>query len=517
MYGELRMDLPGDQQQKVAQFLSKFPGFADQSTLGTKIDEALDKFIAQASHDKQSYTKDIKPWFGGELAFSVGDLPDPKTATGSSGMPDIHGLALISIKDGVLAKAWFDKTLAETGAKTTTETYGGTTITESTADHQAAGFAIIGDKVAVIGDLTSVKAAIDTKGAGAFAGEADPKVALAAAPSNHLALVYVAVTPFIEWTNAMGAGGAGTAGLSDAMTKYLPKWESFWVRSEGDALVMAAALPKTAAQTGSTSNGTADVLKHVPSNAIVSVTTGDLGKGLLSAWSLYKSEPSMKTVTDQIEKAADLAGGIDAIVGWMGDTAIVVDRTDTSAEGGVIIVPTDAANARHLLTSLKSAIGLAGDQAGVTIREEDHGGVTITIVDAGDIAKLAGSMGQLPPGFQLPSGHIELAWAVTDQIVVVGSGPDFVKHVLDTTEATSLGANARYKALADRAGSGSAAYFVDIAAIRAMSEGFAKGIGTDLGTYDSDIKPFIAPFDALYVSASTDGDLVHSSFYLTVK
>ena len=52
----------------------------------------------------------------------------------------------------------------------------------------------------------------------------------------------------------------------------------------------------------------------------------------------------------------------------------------------------------------------------------------------------------------LPAGHVQIAYAVTDQVVVIGSGPGFVKHVLDTTAGTSLAANERYKKLADRVG-----------------------------------------------------------------
>ena len=42
-YGEVRLDLPGDQRQEVGEFLSKFPGFADQAALETKLDEVLDR------------------------------------------------------------------------------------------------------------------------------------------------------------------------------------------------------------------------------------------------------------------------------------------------------------------------------------------------------------------------------------------------------------------------------------------------------------------------------------------
>src|SRR5689334_20022918 len=41
LVAEIRMDLPGDQLQKVGNLLAHFPGFADQSTLPAKLDEAF--------------------------------------------------------------------------------------------------------------------------------------------------------------------------------------------------------------------------------------------------------------------------------------------------------------------------------------------------------------------------------------------------------------------------------------------------------------------------------------------
>ncbi|MBA2300592.1 MAG: hypothetical protein H0W22_07460, partial [Chloroflexi bacterium] len=74
-YGEVRIDLPGDQRQNVGAFLSKFPGFADQAALDTKLDEVLDRLLSESTEGKQTYTRDIKPWFDGELAFSMGPPP----------------------------------------------------------------------------------------------------------------------------------------------------------------------------------------------------------------------------------------------------------------------------------------------------------------------------------------------------------------------------------------------------------------------------------------------------------
>ncbi len=128
-YGEVRLDLPGDQRQAVGAFLSKFPGFHDQAALDTKLDEILDQFIKKATNDKQTYTADIKPWFGGEVALTVGPLPPAASMTDRATVTNaLRALALLSVTDPAAADAWIDKTIAASGAKTTTETYNGVTL-----------------------------------------------------------------------------------------------------------------------------------------------------------------------------------------------------------------------------------------------------------------------------------------------------------------------------------------------------------------------------------------------------
>ena len=109
---------------------------------------------------------------------------------------------------------------------------------------------------------------------------------------------------------------------------------------------------------------------------------------------------------------------------------------------------------------------------------------------------------------------------MTDQVVVIGSGPDFVKGVIDTTKDTSLASNDRYSSLASRAGSGTGSTWVDITAIRGLIEKVAVGSGADpaaITKYQTDIKPFLTPFDAIYASSSTGNDLNRSVIYVTVK
>ena len=114
-YGELRLDLPGDQRQNVAAFLSKFPGFADQAALDTTLDEVLDRLVSDASDGKQTFTKDIKPWFDGQLGFASGALPAMTGADPEAVAKDAHGLLLASIKDEALARSWFAATLQDAG------------------------------------------------------------------------------------------------------------------------------------------------------------------------------------------------------------------------------------------------------------------------------------------------------------------------------------------------------------------------------------------------------------------
>jgi len=49
MYAELRLDLPGDQHDNLAAFMSHFPGFADQAAFQQKLDESLKSLVTRES------------------------------------------------------------------------------------------------------------------------------------------------------------------------------------------------------------------------------------------------------------------------------------------------------------------------------------------------------------------------------------------------------------------------------------------------------------------------------------
>ena len=363
---------------------------------------------------------------------------------------------------------------------------------------------------------------MDTKGSSGFAAEVDPKAALAAAKGDHIGFAFLAIKPLAVWSQQVAKSVPGAMGgsISDSMVSLLPDWGAYWLRIEGDAVVLRATAPKPATALGPTEDRTSPVVDHVPAGAVVAVVSLDTGKTLRQIVDVYKADPALKSTIDSIDQAAGLVGGTDAAIGWIGDTAIVINVADGTPEGGLVIVPTDKDAAARLFTSLRTLIGLGGGQVGATIRDEPYAGTTITIVDLGDAAALAGmaGLGSGAATIPLPAGHVELAFAITDKVVVLGSGPGFVKHVLDTSSTTSLASNARYKALVDRAGSGAGGSFVDIAAIRGLVEGAIASAGpAAVAAYEKDIKPYLAPFDAMYASGSVGGDLTTSTILITVK
>jgi hypothetical protein len=308
---------------------------------------------------------------------------------------------------------------------------------------------------------------------------------------------------------------------SPALTGLIPDWTAFALRVEGDALRMETLAPRPEGETAAARTST--VAEHVPSSAIALSVSNDYGEGILSTIDTYRAEPSLKEFVDVFDQAIGFLGGPDAAIGWIGDFGIAVTRTDDGVEGGLVITPTDRAAADRLFTSLRTVISLGGGEMGITVREEDHAGTTITIVDLGelsDLAGLAGMAGVSPEmfGTGVPTGRLELAYAVTDDVVVLGSGPGFVRSVLDTTPETSLARNDRYAALISKVGPGTGSSFADLTAIRELIEGaMTEADQAARAEYETDIMPFLSPIDALVGSSSITGDVSRSTLIVTVK
>src|SRR5439155_14166145 len=78
-YASVYLTPSNGQQMRLADLLSKLPGFGDSAALGNKIDELVQRFLGDAGLD---YRADVKPWIGDEVAVAV--VPEGGGASAST-------------------------------------------------------------------------------------------------------------------------------------------------------------------------------------------------------------------------------------------------------------------------------------------------------------------------------------------------------------------------------------------------------------------------------------------------
>jgi hypothetical protein len=504
MYVSARLDLPGDQRANVGELLSRFPGFADQSTLEQKLGEVLDRIVGDATNGAQSYTSNIKPWFGGEVGVAIGALPDP-SADPSVTLDTGSMLALVSVSDVAGARAWFAEAVGDEA--TSTDSYAGVELVR-VGDDPVAVMAIVGGKVMLLGDEGSVKAAIDSKGQGGLADNAQFAAAQAATTGDHLATFYIDTGAFVEWLDRASAEmpesvpGLGFADMSD-----LPPWTAGRLRSEGDALVWDIVAPHVEGSPVRT-NRASDVAARVPASTLAVVDIHDAGTALQELIDAVKADPATADAFRDIESAVALLGGFEGLVGWIGDAGLVVTGQGVDLGGGLVVAATDGAAAERFTTTIGGILTLAGGEMGISTRDEDYNGTTITFLDVTEAVASQGVEGDIP----------EIGWAVKGDTFVLGIGKAFITSVLDTTQATSLAESDRYRDLVGRAGREHVtSAWVDLVGLRGVIEAFGAQEPGGLGDYEQDVKPYLEPFDALVATSVAGGEFDRSTVIVSVK
>jgi hypothetical protein len=298
------------------------------------------------------------------------------------------------------------------------------------------------------------------------------------------------------------------------------------VRVEGDALEFDAISPHQDGRPGPDENRANGVASFAPPSTIALVAANDLGETLNEWTTLFRSDPALADAFKEIDQAAGILGGLDKLLGWLGDSGVVVAANGADVEGGIVAVPADPAAAKQLFTTLRSFLALGGSQAGITVTDETYNGQTITVVDLGSLRDLAGLAGALGGAAvpadpsSLPDDPIRLAYVVTDEVVAIGSSPDFIKRVLDAGAGASLADDARFKGLVDRVGAQhSGLTFLDVAALRGHVEAMMASTASaaERAEYEESVKPFLTPFDALLAANAVADGLDQQHTVVTVK
>ncbi len=540
-YAEMRLDFPGSQRTEVPKLLAAFPGFADQAALPAKLGEAFDQLVKGVSNGKHDYQTEIAPWIGHDLAVATGPVAVPTAgATPSDIAASARVLLLASVTDGAKASVWLTTLLVEAGATTGTESYGGVTITNihapgvakrlSTVAMPDAAFAVLGS-VLVAGDTASVRAAVDTRGSRGLGTVPAFRAAASAVAGDRVAFAWADNEALLASATSAASGAVKDAMLTallGVVRDGVPAWTAAAVRAVDGNLVIDTVEPTPAGVTlqPATGAGTAQLAKLVPADTLILLGARSPGAALAKLKVRLAADPALAPAVAQLDQTLGLIGGFDAATGWIGDTGIAITNTDGKPAGGLVIVPADATGGKRLITQLRSFAQIAGAAANVIPSFDDaaYGDATVTVVsipNAGNLLRLlqgaTGNTCGVTCRVAAPQDiTITFAYATTAQVIVIGSDARFVKAVLDSRGGSSLATQPRFKDLLAKAGaSGGGLAWVDVAAVRDLVA--AALPASARASYDADVKPYLAPLDALVATGTTDGNLIRSTIILSIK
>jgi len=483
--------------------MQAFPGFDDQAAFPTKLNEALDQLVKQATDGKQSYTEDISPWFGGQMSISIGALPKAGDASNT------RALLLISTRDAAKAQAWADEYVKQDGATISTEAYNGVTITTGTPaggsdgmQDLKLGYAIVGPVLA-LGDVASVKASVDTGGKNGLPTNEQFKTAEGSLSDDRLAFAYVDNAAVFSSMQAFTSGLASEAPELPAMLEsWTAPWTAVAVRAKDNAFVVDSRSPHVAV-TGPARNAESKLPTLVPASTIVLAEGHDIGERVKLVKAAIAADPKLAAGVKEVDDTLAIVGGLDAITGWMGEAGVAVTAEDDSLNAGLVVTPTDPEAAKRLFDQLKAFIAFGGGSSGLKATDQDYNGTTITSLDLAGLDSMVGGASGLPAG---ALANVQIAYAVTDDVVALGT-TDFVKQVLDTRGGSaSLAGTDRFKTALDRAGSSHASLlWVDVKSSLAFAQSRFKD---ELGpSFDTDVKPFLQAFDSV-IGTTVPGDTI---------
>jgi hypothetical protein len=494
-YADVRLDMPGDQRDQLAQLLSRFPGFADQAAFESKLDETFDRLLSQVGDGGYTYTGDVKPWFSGQVALAITSLPDF-----SGSISSVPALGLIGVKDATKARTSIegilDKARAQ-NARVSEEAFEGATLwtiedpSARTPELGRAVLALTADMIIVAQDPAAVRASLTlhAKGGATLAGSAAFQAALKPLAEARLGTLYVDGSA-LRATLSAGLFGAATGvpGLDTALAAFPERIVGALRVEDGRVLAeVRSTLPESAEVPA---DHASDIAGRVPARSLVYVEAHDVGGAIEGLVTQLKSMPGVAEVTDQLKPVEGILGtSLESFLDWVGDVAIVVDVEAGQPRVALVAQVRDTAVAGQRLGQLGALIQLAAldGSAGIHVATSRHADATITELRIDQVPGLA------------------VAWALKGETFVIGVGEGSVEAVLDVTEATSLGADARYREALTAAGAqtDSAIVYVDLAAARTAVEAFIPA--AERARYDQDARPWLEPFDRLIAVYFQDG------------
>jgi hypothetical protein len=501
---ELRLDLPGDQMQRLGNLLAHFPGFADQSTLGAKLDEALGRLVTSGSNGTTSYESDVKPWVSGPLF--VGFLGEALDAMASGPGSTPTGMIISATTNGAAACP-----TTSGGQAVTHEAYKNLDLVISPNKEFAC---VLDGRQALLGDPATVKKALDAKAAGTGMDKsATYQKARAALGGDRLATMFMSTTTLQALMPTPTA--LPVPGLEN-LVGALPEWIIAGVRAEDDAFVMDTVVAPAPAPSALPSmlplppaHGSL-ITGALPATTLGYVEIQGAGVALQNLLTALRSVPDLQQPLQML----DGAGGAGELVGWIDDMGLAVLSHSPTPDVAVVLVGKDEGAVTTRVASLKAVLGLAGLGNGITLTESTINGTAVTNITIADIGSFVPS-GTVPGASMPPTGPVTFSLAAHGRTLILTTGEAAMTAVLGTTAGSSLADQAAFKQAAARGLANSqTTVYVGVGATIDLVKGFLPA--DELARYQADVAPYLDPLEAALISATSDAAGSRSRIVITV-
>ncbi len=530
MYAEVRLDLPGDQHDNLATFMSHFPGFADQASFQQKLDETLNSVLGRTNAGL-SWNDDVKPWFGGQIAV-FGDLQAAQMSADGSSLAD----AVASSPDAVIALTVADSAKLQStidaqvgGAQVASTDYQGQeikTLAQPGGTAVSVSYVITDDTLLVASNPDALKAALDVK-AGKQPALADDSYftqQLGALHSDRLATLYYDAGAQMAAAMPLASNSIVPAQCAQMMQDGASLKMVGELRAESDhlAFTVRSQLPSGDSAPPLPNNNQTTLAEAMPSNSVfylemrnVGGTAGWLIKNLLSCVSTMQgSGGPLPSALGGLGNLGDPSQLFEQFLGvkpegyldFVDDAAVAVTVDGDKVGGGLVATVDDEAVATQRMAKVIGLLNLVSGFGGassaqITTADVDHNGTKVT-----EIHILSSEPGGQPLTIQLAVANGRLYLGVDD----------FVTSALDRSSNDSLASNAHYqKAISSGPADNAGILYVDLNGLVSVAESNMQP--AQKADFETNAKPFVDPLHSFVVINRIDGSIVISDGFLYVE
>ena len=532
MYAEIRLDLPGDQHDNLAAFMSHFPGFADQAAFQQKLDESLNSVLNSRSNGQLDWNNDVKPWFGGQVAV-FGTLNTAHMSQAMSGTSASSSM-MTSASDSVIALTVTDKAKLQSvidvhigNSQVASTDYQGQqikTIAQPGGTSMSVSYVVTDDALLVAPSIDLIKEALDVK-AGQKPALADDSYYLQQLGTLHadrLATMYfnagkqIAAMPMAS--NSLLSAQCTQMSGAAANVKFVGE-----LRAESDhlAFTVRTQLPSGDNAPPAPTNKQTTLAQSMPSDTLFYLEVRNAGDS--AGWlikNMLTCVASSQNGTGPLPSALGGLGNLgdasqlfEQFLGakpadyfdFVGDAAVGLTYTNAKMGGGIVATVDDQATATARVDKLLSLIQMLGAFGGdtgtsITTKDADHNGTKVTTIT------MAGDATTPPTTIQVATANGKLYIGMDD----------FVIAALDRSASDSLASDARYqKAIAGAPADNAGIVYGNIAELVSAAE--SNMPAAKKADFETNTKPFLDPLSSVSIISHVDGGTMISDGFLFVE